>query len=80
MGDTEAWNKVNKQTKIQALALAKHDSIKCYVSKALENNNVSNTEFQQITREMQKYSEIKETLRSNFSKNRPIHSSRILKR
>lgn len=60
--------KVDKHMKIQALALAKHDTIKSYVSTALENNNVSDTEFKQITRELQKYREIKETLRSNFTK------------
>ncbi|KAJ7328601.1 hypothetical protein OS493_023870 [Desmophyllum pertusum] len=64
--------KVNKHTKIQALALAKHDSIKSYVSTALENNNVSDTEFKQITREMQKYREIKDTLRSNFTKKQTV--------
>ncbi|KAJ7390884.1 hypothetical protein OS493_021781 [Desmophyllum pertusum] len=64
--------KVNKHTKIQALALAKHDSIKSFVSTALENNNVSDTEFKQITREMQKYREIKDTLRSNFTKKQTV--------
>ncbi|KAJ7369420.1 hypothetical protein OS493_039113 [Desmophyllum pertusum] len=64
--------KSNKHTKIQALALAKHDSIKSFVSTALENNNVSDTEFKQITREMQKYREIKETLCSNFTKKQTV--------
>ena len=55
--------KVNKRTKIQALALAKHDSINSFVSQALDNNNVSDNEFKIITHEMQKYRPLKESLR-----------------
>ena len=59
--------KVNKQTKIQALALAKHDSINSFVSQALDNNNVSDNEFKIITHEMQKYPPLKGSLRSKFA-------------
>ena len=53
--------KVNKHTKIRALALAK------LVSQALDDNKVSDNEFKLIAREMQKYRQLKESLRSNFA-------------
>jgi len=55
--------KVNKHSRIHSLAIAKRDSINCTVSQALNDNRVSDTEFQLITREMQKYCQLKETLR-----------------
>jgi len=58
--------KVNKYSRIHSLAIAKHDSINSSVSQALNDNRVSDTEFQLITCEMQKYRQLKETLRSNF--------------
>jgi len=60
--------KVNKHSRIHSLAIAKHDSINLAVSQALNDNRVSDTEFQLITREMQKYRQLKETLRSNFAR------------
>jgi len=59
--------KVNKHSRIHSPAIAKHDSINLAVSQALNDNRVSDTEFQPITREMQKYRPLKETLRSNFA-------------
>ena len=59
--------KVNKHSRIHSLAIAKRDSINCSVSQTLNDNRVSDTEFQLITREMQKYRQLKETLRSNFA-------------
>jgi len=59
--------KVNKNSRIHALAVSKHDSINSSVPQALDNNLVSDTEFKLITREMQKYRQLKETLRSNFA-------------
>ena len=59
--------KVNKHSRIHALAVAKHDSINSSVSQALNDNRVSHMEFQLITREMQKYRQLKGTLRSNFA-------------
>ena len=60
--------KVNKHSRIHSLAIAKRDSINCSVSQALNDNRVSDTEFQLITREMQKYRQLKETLRANFAR------------
>ena len=60
--------KVNKHSRIHALAVAKHDSINSSVSKALNDNHVSDTEFfELITREMQKYRQLKQNLRSHFA-------------
>jgi len=59
--------KVNKHSRIHSLAIAKRDSINCSDSQALNDNWVSDTEFQLITHEMQKYRQLKETLRSNFA-------------
>ena len=59
--------KVNKHTKIHAVALAKHDSINRFVSQALDDNNISDNEFKVVTHEMQKYRQLKESLRSNFA-------------
>ena len=53
--------KVNKHSRIHALAVAKHDSINSSVSQALNDNHVSDTEFQLITREL------KQNLRSHFA-------------
>ncbi|KAL9965090.1 hypothetical protein ACROYT_G028839 [Oculina patagonica] len=59
--------KVNKHSRILALAVAKHDSINSSVSQALNDNLVSDKEFQLILREMQKYRQLKETFRSIFA-------------
>ena len=59
--------KVNKHSKIYALAVAKHDLINSSVSQALDDNKVSDKEFKLIAREMQKYRQVKESLRSNFA-------------
>jgi len=60
--------RVNKHSRIHSLAIGKHDSINLAFSQALNDNRVSDTEFQLITREMQKYRHLKETLRSNFAR------------
>ena len=59
--------KVDKHSRIHALAVAKHDSIDSSVSQALNDNHVSDTEFELIKREMHKYRQLKENLRSHFA-------------
>ena len=59
--------KVNKHSRIHALAVAKHDSINSSVSQALNDNHVSDTEFQLITREIHKYRQLKQNLHSHFA-------------
>ena len=51
--------KVDKHSRLHSLAIAKHDTINSYVSQALNDNRVSDTEFQLITGEMQKYRQLK---------------------
>lgn len=51
-------DKINKHA--LALAVAKHDTISAFVFQALNNNNVSDADFKQITHEMQKYNELTE--------------------
>jgi len=58
--------KVDKHSRLLSLATAKHDSINSIVSQAMNDNSVSDKEFQLITREMQKYRQLKGTLRSHF--------------
>ena len=65
--------KVDKHSLLLSLATAKHDSINCCVSQTLNDNNVSDKEFQLVTREMEKYRQLKETLRSKFV-NKPAAS------
>ena len=60
--------KVDKHSRLHSLAIAKHDTINSYVSQVLNDNRVSDSEFQLISTEMQKYRHLKETLRSNFAK------------
>jgi len=60
--------KVDKHSRtLHSLTITKRDSINSSVSQALNDNRVSDTEFQLITGEMQKYRQLKETLRSNFA-------------
>ena len=72
--------KANKHSRINSLAIAKRDSINCSVSQALHDNRVSDTEFQLITRIMQKYRQLKETLAQTLCKYKQIQSSQILKK
>jgi len=60
--------KVDKHSLLLSLAIEKHDSINCCVSQTLNDNTVSDKEFQLVTREMEKYRQLKETLRSKFVK------------
>ena len=72
--------KVNKHSKIHALAVAKHDSINSSVSQALDDNKVSDNEFKLIVREMQKYCNSRNLYTHTSHKNQAIHASQILKR
>ena len=60
--------KVDKHSRLLSLATAKHDSINSLVSQAMNDNSISDKEFHLVTREMQKYRQLKETLRSKFVK------------
>ena len=66
--DKKIKRKVNKHTKIQSLALSKHDTIRNLVSTALDNHKVTDAEFAQVAREMQTYHTMKGFLRAESDK------------
>ena len=55
--------KVTKHEKIYTLALAKRNSVNELVSKALEDKQISDLEFRIITREVEKYHQLKGEIR-----------------
>ena len=56
--------KVTKHGKIYTLALAKRNSVNELVSQALADKQISDIEFRIITREMEKYHELKAAIRA----------------
>ena len=60
--------KVTKHEKIYTLAQAKRNSVNELVSKALADKQISDVEFNIITREVEKYHELKATIRSGGGK------------
>ena len=56
--------KVTKHEKIYTLALAKRNSVNELVSKALADKQISDVEFTIITREVEKYHELKAAIRT----------------
>ena len=65
--------KVDKHSRLHSLTIAKHDTINSSVSQALNDNCVSDPKFQLISREMQKYRDLKEALCANFAE-KPVNS------
>ena len=59
--------KVAKREKIYTLALAKRNSVNELVSKALTDKQISDVEFAIITREVEKYHELKTAIRTGGS-------------
>ena len=60
-------NKVNKHLRTSLLASVEHNTINTLVSKALDNNSISDAEFKIITHEMEKYRKIKSALHHKFA-------------
>ena len=60
--------KVTKHEKIYTLAIAKRNSIIGLVSKALEDKRISDAEFRIISREVEKYHELKAAIRAGVRK------------
>jgi len=56
--------KLGKQEKIKTLAEAKLNAISKYVSKALEDDNISDEEYSLIINELEKFNDMKEEVRS----------------
>lgn len=61
-------NKLNNHSRLSTLAAAKHDTIRAFVSQALDDNRVSDAQFKHITHEMKRYDQMKGTLRSKYPK------------
>ena len=60
--------KVAKHEKIHTLALAKRNSVNELVSQALADKQISDVEFAIITREVEKYHELKTEIRAGVGK------------
>ena len=60
--------KVTKHEKIYTLAIAKRNSVNELVSKALADKQISDVEFTIITREVERYHELKAEIRSGVTK------------
>ena len=60
--------KVTKHEKIHTLALAKRNSVNELVSQALADKQISDIEFRVITREVEKYHELKAEIRAGVGK------------
>ena len=60
--------KVTKHEKIYTLALAKQNSVSEFVSNALTDKRISDSEFVTILREVQKYHELKAKIRDGVKK------------
>ena len=60
--------KVTKHEKIYTLALAKRNSINELIAKALEDKSISDAEFRIISREVEKYHELKTEIRAGVTK------------
>lgn len=64
-------NKVDKHTRIHSLALSKYDSINDNISKAFNDNTISDSEFKNICREVKNYHNLKQKLRKSFRQKNP---------
>ena len=60
--------KVAKHEKIYTLALAKRNSVNELTSKALEDKSISDAEFRIISREVERYHELKAEIRAGVTK------------
>ena len=62
-------SKIKKHHEIATLAIAKRDSINRLLSKALSDNQISDSEFQLIIAEFSQYNVLKEAVRSKITRN-----------
>ena len=64
-------NKINKHEQTVAICQSKVNSIKDRISKALNDNKISDEEFHNIISEVDKYNEMKRDIRNTIQKNIP---------
>ena len=62
-------SKIKKHREIVVLATAKRDTIRRLYSKALSDNQISDSEFQAIMAEFSQYNTLKEAIRSKMAQN-----------
>ena len=62
-------SKIKKHQEIMTLALAKRDTVWRLHSKALADNNISDSEFQLIMSEFEQYNVLKEAVRAKLTRN-----------
>ena len=62
-------SKIKKHREIVALAMAKHDTVCRLYSKALSDNQISDSEFKSIMDEFSQYNVLKEAVRSKLTRN-----------
>ena len=61
-------SKIKKHQEIVTLAIAKRDTVYRLHSKALADNNISDSEFQLIMAEFQQYNVLKEAVRAKLTR------------
>ena len=64
----KATSKAEKHEKIKTIVSAKFDTVASHISKALNDNKVTDEEFQLILEELEKYKVMKEEVRSKTKK------------
>ena len=62
-------SKIKKHQEIVTLAIAKRDTVSRLLSKALSDNQISDSEFQLIMAEFSQYNVLKEAVRSKITRN-----------
>ena len=62
-------SKIKKHREIVVLATAKRDTVRRLYSKALSDNQISDSEFQSIMAEFSQYNVLKEAIRSKITQN-----------
>ena len=71
--------KAKKHEDIKVLADAKLNTISCHISKALQDNNISDDEFNLVVNEMDKYNALKQEIRTHATKkNQPEDQEKLL--
>ena len=61
-------SKIKKHQEIVTLAIAKRDTVECLLSKALSDNQISDSEFQLIMTEFSQYNVLKEAVRAKLTR------------
>ena len=72
-------SKIKKHHEIATLAIAKRDTVNRLQSKALYDNQISDSEFQLIMSEFSQYNVLKEAVRSKITRNSSSDIEKIKK-